>query len=397
MKLQTKDKKEIALIAGLVLVCFCMRSPMGPVGPLTAQIKASLGLSAGFAGLLTTIPLLLFGVVAPFAGKLLNRIDGKVLVPVCLGLSFSGILLRSYAGVVGLLAGTGLIGLGIGILNVAIPVFVRLNFPQKIGVVMGVYTTSMTLLSALSAGFGIPLSGALGGWGNALAAFAVLPAVAAPAWLLAAQRSPVPDRKGRSASLREAAKDVTNLCVALFMAFQSALFFCMMAWLPSVLLERGAAKADAGLLVLLMQLVSLITNFLMPVLMQRFPRRRSRLALLCGVTYAAGFALLLRPSVPGWERILSVVLLGLASGLCLSFALTLIALRGRDQRETAGISAYAQCVGYLLAAPAPALLGSLYDATGSFSLPVAALIVLCVPTALAGVGAARSRNKMPSP
>ena len=84
-------------------------------------------------------------------------------------------------------------------------------------------------------------------------------------------------------------------------------------------------------------------------------------------------------------------MLGLASGLCLSFALTLIAVRGRDRRETAGISAYAQCVGYLLAAPAPALLGALYDATGSFSFPVAALIVLCVPTVLAGVGAAAER------
>lgn len=386
-----KGNRRIALIAGLVLVCFCMRSPMGPVGPLTGQIKASLGLSAGFAGLLTTIPLLLFGVVAPFAGKLLNRIDGKVLVPACLGLSFAGILLRSYAGVGGLLAGTGLIGLGIGILNVAIPVFIRLNFPQKIGVVMGVYTTSMTLLSALSAGFSIPLSGTLGGWGNALAVFAVLPAIAVPAWLLVAQRGSVPAGKSRSASLREAAKGVTNLCIALFMAFQSALFFCMMAWLPSVLLERGAAKADAGLLVLLMQLVSLITNFLMPILMQRYPKRRGWLALLCGVTYAAGFLVLLQPWVPAWERILSVVLLGLASGLCLSFALTLIAVRGRDRRETAGISAYAQCVGYLLAAPAPALLGALYDATGSFSLPVAALIVLCVPAVLAGIGAATER------
>lgn len=386
-----KNKKQIALITGLVLVCFCMRSPMGPVGPLTSQIKTSLGLSAGFAGLLTTIPLLLFGAVAPFAGKLLHKIDGRALVPACLGLSCSGMLLRSYAGVGGLLIGTGLIGLGIGILNVAIPVWIRLNFPQKIGVVMGVYTTSMTLLSALSAGFAVPFSGALDGWGNALAAFAALPVIAAPAWLFAARHGAAPNAQGRSASLREAAKGVTNLCIALFMAFQSALFFCAMAWLPSVLIERGAAKADAGLLVLLMQLVSLITNFLMPILMQRFPNRRGRLALLCGVTYAAGFLILLQPAVPAWARVLSVVLLGLASGLCLSFALTMIAVRGRDQRETAGISAYAQCVGYLVAAPAPALLGSLYDATGSFLLPVIALVVLCVPLVLSGVGATADR------
>ncbi|MCE5234916.1 MAG: MFS transporter [Eubacteriales bacterium] len=385
--MQLKSKKGIVLWAGLVLVCFSMRSPMSPVGPLVFQIKASLGLSAGFAGLLTTIPLLIFGAVSPFAGRLLNRAGDKTLIPACLGLSFTGIFLRSYAGISGLLLGTGLIGLGIGILNVTIPVFLRANFPERIGVAMGVYTMSMTLLSALSAGFCVPLSDAIGGWGNALAAFAVLPVLAIPAWLLAARQGFAKREQTQSMSLREVAKSRVNRCIALFMALQSALFFCMIAWLPSTLLECGAAKEDMGLLMLLMQLVSLSTNFLMPILLQRFPKKRGRLALLCGVIYAVGFSLLLRAPLPAWGRVLSVILLGLASGLSLSFALTMITIRGRDRRETAGISAFSQCVGYLLAAPAPALLGSLYDAAGSFFLPVLALILLCVPTALFGIWA----------
>ncbi len=393
--MQLKSKKGIALLTGLVLVCFSMRSPMSPVGPLVSQIKTSLNLSAGFAGLLTTIPLLLFGVVSPFAGKLLNKFSDKALVPACLGLSFAGILMRSYLGIAGLLLGTGMIGLGIGILNVTIPVFIRGNFQEKIGVVMGVYSMSMVLLSALSSGFCVPLSDAMGGWGNALSAFAVFPVLAIPAWLLAARQGFAKRQQAQSVSLREIAKSKVNWYIALFMAFQSAVFFCLLAWLPSALLERGAAKADTGFLMLLMQLVSLSTNFLMPVLMQKFPQKKSLLALLCGVIYAAGFLVLLQAATLLWARVLGVILLGLASGLSFSFALTLITMKGNDQKETAGISAFSHCIGYLLAAPAPALLGSLYDASGSFFLPMLALILVCVPMVLSGIGASDRNNSTP--
>ena len=339
---------------------------MSPVGPLVSQIKGSLGLSASFAGLLTTIPMLIFAIVSPAAGKLLNYISERALIPVCLSLAFLGILIRSYLGVSGLLIGTTLLGLGIGILNVLIPVFIRTNFPQKIGIVMGAYTTSMTLLSALSAGFCVVLSAALSGWSNALAVFAVFPVLALPVWLIESRHSYTERIHTQSVSLKETAKQGKNWCAALFMGLQSALFFCMIAWLPSMMIERGADASNIGYLVLLMQLTSLITSFLMPILMQRFPTRRGLLAVFCGIVYAAGFTILLCGSLPAWLRVCSVVLLGLGSGLSLGFALTLITILGKTQQETAGLSAFAQGVGYLFAAPMPVLLGAGYDCSGGF-------------------------------
>lgn len=384
-------KKERFLILGLILVCFSMRSPMSPVGPLVSDIKGTLLLDSSFAGLLTTIPLVVFALVSPFAGRLANKAGDTRLMPFCLLLSLAGILIRSYLGVAGLMIGTVLIGLGIGVLNVAIPIFIRTNLPGKIGLVMGVYTMAMTLLSALSAGFCVQIAKSVGGWQNSLAVFALFPAAAIPAWLAASQNGLAKQEPVTAPSFLIACRSGKNWCIALFMAFQSTLFFCMIAWMPAMLLEGGVAKENTGMMVLAMQLVSLATNFLMPILMQRWPRRIPLLSMACGVTYAAGLSLLLIGGSPA-ICLFSAVLLGLASGFSLSFALTMIASRGSDRSETAGISAFAQCVGYALAAPMPVLLGTLRDSLGSFTLPVILLIALCVPMSLSGVLAAPNRS-----
>ena len=382
-------KKAFALYGALIAVCFCMRSPMGPVGPLVSQIKESLSLNAGFAGLLTTIPLLFFALACPFAFKLMNRINDKVLIPLCLVLSFAGLLWRSYGGVTGLLGGTALIGVGIGVLNVAVPVFIRMNFKERIGVAMGVYTMSMNLLSALSAGFCIQLAKALGAWNHALAVFAFFPVAALPLWLYASRVGFENRAPAQVVSLARTAKQAKNWFIGIFMALQSILFFCLIAWLPSALGERGAAREDTGLLILLMQLVSLSTNFLMPVLMQRYPRKKPLLALLSSTVYALGFVIFLFASPSAGMFLCSIVLMGLGSGFSISYALTMITMQGKTREETAGVSSFAQGIGYLLSAPAPVLLGMIVDGTGSFLLPMRLLLFVCLPMALVGMAAGK--------
>jgi CP family cyanate transporter-like MFS transporter len=161
-----------------------------------------------------------------------------------------------------------------------------------------------------------------------------------------------------------------------------------------MMVERGASTSDTGYLILIMQLASLITNFLMPVFMQRFKAKRGLLAVLCGIVYAAGFSVLLFGSLPAWARISSVIFLGLGSGLSFGFALTLITILGKTQRETAGISAFAQGVGYLFSAPMPVLLGAIYDHTGNFYVPALILLLICVPMVITGWKAVRKHNNI---
>jgi len=380
-----KNNKETPWILGLVLLCFCMRAPMSVVGPLVAQIKKTLQLNSALSGMLTTIPLLIFALISPAVGSLLHRIGMKNLFLICILSIFTGILMRSYCGFWGLLAGTAFLGFGIGILNVLIPVWIRRDFPERIGPVMGIYSTSMTALSALAAGFCVAMSAHLNGWQNAMAVFAVLPALAFTFWLflkLPEQPSDAVEKSG--GSLLTAARHFSNWCVALFMGLQSFLFFALIAWMPSMLAEKGFSAGSSGMMVLLFQMVSLITNFLMPVWFQRYPSRRRELAVSGAAVYAAGLLfLLLSKTAPA--AITGVILLGLASGLSLSFVLTVIAVKGRSGAETVGLSSFSQCAGYLIAAPAPALLGALYDAASSFTVPLILMIVLCIPLGIFGM------------
>jgi CP family cyanate transporter-like MFS transporter len=70
-------------------------------------------------------------------------------------------------------------------------------------------------------------------------------------------------------------------------------------------------------------------------------------------------------------------------------ALTLIVLRSATPLVAAGLGGVAQCLGYLLAAAGPVVVGALHDLTGGWSWPLALLLVLLLPMAWAGWGAAR--------
>jgi len=66
-------------------------------------------------------------------------------------------------------------------------------------------------------------------------------------------------------------------------------------------------------------------------------------------------------------------------------------LRARDSADTAGLSAMAQSIGYVLAASGPFLVGAVRDRTGSWTLPIILLLLLLVPQAVAGLLAGRPR------
>ncbi len=372
-------KKTKLLIIGLVLICFSMRAPMSVVGPLISQIKTSLNLSSALAGMLTSILMLFLGIVSPFGGLLMSKFNFKRLFILSLLAVLGGILLRSYLKMAGLVLGTALIGLGIGILNVSVPVWIRIRFPEDIGRVMGIYSVSMTALSAIASGICVKLSDLLSGWQNAMAIFVIFPAAALLLWLFILPDDPENLEKTKSSSFRSILSSFSNWSSALFMGLQSTLFFCMISWLPSILNERGFSFSQGGEMTFLMQMTSLLTNYLMPVCFQKYPARRNLLGISCAVFYVSGLIMLLLPSHPIWQMILAVILLGLSSGLSFSFALSVIAMKGKNSSETAGLSAFVQCFGYLFSAPAPTVLGSLYDKSGSFTLPLVFLLLVCIP------------------
>ena len=134
---------SVLLAIGMVLLAANLRPAAAAVGPLLGRIRADTGLSATGAGLLTTLPVLCFGALAPLSPRLARRIGERATVVVALALLLFGLLVRLVPGLGFLFFGTAVAGTAIAIANVLLPVLVRGNFPERVGLLTGMYSTTL--------------------------------------------------------------------------------------------------------------------------------------------------------------------------------------------------------------------------------------------------------------
>src|SRR5246500_1512390 len=119
----------VLLAAGVVLVAINLRPAAASIGPVLNRIQAETGLSSGWAGALTTLPVLCFGLLAPLAPVLARRLGVHTSIAVAMIVLVTGLLLRLIPGVGFLFLGTAVAGAAIAIGNVLLPVVVRRDFP----------------------------------------------------------------------------------------------------------------------------------------------------------------------------------------------------------------------------------------------------------------------------
>ena len=171
------------LAIGMVLVAANLRPAAAGIGPLIDRIQSGTGLSNAGADVLVTLPVLCFGAFAPLAPVLARRFGARPAVAGALALLLLGLLVRLLPGLGFLFVGTAIAGTAIAVGNVLLPVLVRRNFPERVGLVTGMYSTALIGFAALSAGVSVPVADALGGgWRPGLAIWAVPAAVALLVW-----------------------------------------------------------------------------------------------------------------------------------------------------------------------------------------------------------------------
>lgn len=370
----TQSKKQTFLSAlTIALLAASLRCGMSCVGPLTGAFQADLGLSAFAAGFVTTIPLIAFSLTAPIAGRIAVAVRSRELILGCLSLTAFGLLLRSFGGIVGLYAGTGCLGLAIGTMNVLMPALIRKQYPTQIGLMMGVYMTSMTAASSIFSGACEGIAEALGGWQMGMAAPVVVVAISIAACLLSGSQLAV--RLDTTGTVSARCIRPKHVAVALYMGTQSFLYFSMLAWLPAMARSLGAVQGDTGMLLLVMQACGLVPCFGMPIVTQKV-RRRDILCFCTASLYIISFLSILFWGSSYAILVFGTLLCGFACSGTLSISLTIIAEQGRNAAETAIISALSQCIGYALAAFGPTGLGYLYDVFGNWQLVLICMTVL---------------------
>src|ERR687893_3245231 len=117
--------RSFLLVSGIVLLAANLRPALTGVAPLIGQIRTDTGMSNGVAGLLTTLPLLAFGLLSPVAPRLARRFGMERALLASLLLLAGGILLRSEGAVVALFLGTAVLGAAIVVGNVLLPSLVK--------------------------------------------------------------------------------------------------------------------------------------------------------------------------------------------------------------------------------------------------------------------------------
>jgi MFS transporter, CP family, cyanate transporter len=381
----------VLLAVGMILLAANLRPAAAGIGPLLGRIQTDTGLSSFGAGVLTTLPVLCFGALAPLAPVLTRRLGERTTVAVALAVLLLGLLVRLVPGLGFLFLGTALAGAAIAVGNVLLPVLVRGNFPDRIGLLTGLYTTSLVGFAALAAGVSVPVANAFGGgWRPGLAIWAVPAVIALAVWApQLRRRQPAAVGTGRRVGARSLLRDPVAWSVTLFFAVQSAGFYATLAWLPSVFHSHGISTTKSGLLLSLSLVAGLIPALTLPSLAARAHDQVRFVVAVIGCIAAGWLGVILAPTAAPYAW---AILLGLGQNAAFPLALTLIVLRGGSVTNTAGLSTLVQTVGYLVAALGPLAIGALHDATGSWTPPLIVLLSLLAPQLVLGLAAARNRT-----
>ncbi|MFD0586698.1 CynX/NimT family MFS transporter [Paenibacillus sp. GCM10027627] len=383
------------LVLSIIFVALILRAPITSVGPIVEQIQLTYGLSGGMTGLLTTLPLLAFAFFSPLAPKLASWIGMERSLLAASFMLAIAILIRSLPSVYALFLGTAWLGAAIAVANVLLPSLVKRDYGDRVGLMTGVYTVSMNLGAAVSSGISVPLTEQAGlGWETTLAISSIAAFIAAAAWLPLARASRKGNENGKVLAVGSSVdvnvwRSPLAWAVSLYLGLQSFCFYVNVTWIPLVLADKGLTSAEAGWMLSLMQIVSMLSTFIVPILAGK-SRNQIMLALSIAVLFVVGYVLLWfggEPLIP-----ITMAVLGLGVGGGFGLAVMFFALRTTTSGEAAKLSGMAQSVGYLLAASGPLLLGLLHDSTESWDLPMAVMLAVSAAYALFGIAAGKNRK-----
>ncbi|MBW3088423.1 MFS transporter [Bifidobacterium sp. 82T24] len=424
-----------ALLAALIfLVALNLRPAIAAVGPVLTGIGEDLGWSESVLGVLGAMPLWAFAAVSPLVRFVTARLGADRTILAALLVLAVGDAARSFGGPAGVWLGTVAVGAGIAAGNVLVPVIAKRDYAGHVSMATGVYSACITTGSAVAGLTAAPLAAMLGGWRPALAVWAVPPLVVAALWSIRVMRGtasassdgthesadgPVPvdssaepmdvgaNAVGPVAVGSDTAEtivapipavDAVPLCrrpmtwyVTLFMGLQSAAFYTMSNWLPSVVTAVGFSGAAAGVHLFVFQSLGILSGLMIPALMWVHGNQICAAVTASVPMVVAGLGWMLAPGL----SLLWSVIGGMGQGAALVVALTLISLRGRTADETVALSGMAQSIGYLLASVGPLAFGTLAELSGGWTAPLVLFTALaaaqCVVAVLAGRDTGRHR------
>ncbi|MGN4240288.1 CynX/NimT family MFS transporter [Staphylococcus equorum] len=383
------------VIIAIVFIASTLRAPLTSVGPVIEEIKQVMEIDNSVAGILTTIPLIIFAIISPLVSKVTSRLTMSRTIFYSTILLIVALFLRIAGDFNLFIIGTLLLGIAIAFGNVVLPSYVKWYFPMQIGLATGIYSGTMNFTAGLGGGLSFPLSEISPiGFRLSLSFWIIFGVIALLLWIPKArtgaklEQATVDQSKLKTSKKVNIVKSKLAWMVALTMGFQSMVFYTMVAWVPSILIDRGLEPTTAGCLLMLNQFSQVPMTFIFPIVASKLKDQRI-LVVIITILFLIGFSLFFTQSLV--LLIIGIVIAGLAMGACFSLCMTFFSIRANTSEGSISLSGFGQSVGYLIAAIGPFLIGYLYDATGSWNSGVVALIIMSILIFIFGYPAAKNK------
>ncbi|BFM99953.1 MFS transporter [Moraxella sp. K02] len=379
----------VTVVLAILLLAINMRAPIIGFGAVAKLVQQDLGLTTKTIGLIGTIPVMAFASSSFVAPMLSRRIGLENTMILATSLLAIGIFVRVAHPQLGfLLAGTVLLSLAISLGNVLIPAVIKKYTPNHIGLVMGSYSMFLSVFAGFASGIAMWLV-SLSNWQFALGVWGWVSVAAVAAWLIVAHL-----RLGQKISTHDA--NIINQAVAqagqpsrksvwkipmawwisAFMGLQSLLYYTLASFLPSLLIDKGLSKAQAGNVGMVFQLVAFPSILLLTkwVSSQWDLRTLALLAAVGNLVGVFGFGFL---PLQGWVWVWSIAS-GFGCGVIFTLCMMIFTLKSKDSQQAAELSGMAQTVGYSIAITGPIVTGWLKDLSHTWTLSMGFLTILMV-------------------
>ncbi|MEZ8631401.1 MFS transporter [Vibrio lentus] len=388
-------RNSIFVMLGILFLSLNLRGPFTSLAPVLSQVMEGLNLNSSAAGFLTALPLLTFALFSPLVTKISQRIGLEPSLLLALVLITTGITLRSFGIIPTLYIGTVMIGMGIAIGNVLLPVVVKISFPTRIATVTSLYIFTMGIGSTLGSSLMVPFSDltlfTLTGWQLALLMNLVFPILALMIWLpkIRKRSSSATNKKQEDKPLpmKKMIKSGVAWQVTLALGLNSFTFYSLAGWLPQILNDLGYSEIDAGYIYGFLQFSTMVPGLLLLPFLGKNDNQQWLITLCTSSVFIGLIGLLYLPEF----AIFWVGLFGLANCSTFIIALSFVGLRTSNSSQAASLSGMAQGIGYALAATGPTLVGKLHAVTDSWSVPI--LLIAAVAFACTIFAALAARDK----
>ncbi|MGX2960777.1 MFS transporter [Peribacillus sp. JNUCC 23] len=371
-----KMKKQILfIIVALFLVSLNLRMSIASISPVLENIRNDLELSNGMVSLLTSIPVICMGFFAFFATRVSARFGLEKTIATCLLLIGIATAFRAFTNsAITLLITAFLIGIGIAISGPLVSGYIKQKFPNRIGMMVGVYSVGMGIGASLSAGLMIPLQKQLNdSWQLALASWSIFAVIGLLFWYPMVKKSEFV-KNSTKATIQLPFKNKNVWSFTLIFGLQAGMFYCISTWLAPIAQSMGFSGEQSGTLITLFTIIQMIFSFLIPSLADVYKNEK---AWLMGSTLFVliGLLCIVFHIVNPW---LATILIGIGLGGLFPLALALPLNAVSSSSEASSWTSMMQGFGYMLGGVIPFIAGLTRDYIAYEKQVFVLMIILCM-------------------